>query len=250
MTTTPTRAVPGRTARPGAAATRSTLHRTRTIGLTGIALAGLLLSGCNSDNNTPTAPGPLVSSAQPGSAPSQPHAPGDDASTDASLAELIELNGLDALTGLDELDSTLESSSSDGGFTLEEVRRLDQLDTPAGSVTDIAVRFLQALAVQDWRAAAHELNLPARFHLSFRTPDQLVAILNDVRRQTGPQHLIGCDQAQRIKSNAVVVTCDGGHRVVVHVQNLVLRGVQISPDHPLDDVVHGPHTHAFTSLMP
>jgi hypothetical protein len=244
MTHTP----PPRTALdPDAAATR---HVPRPTGrrwattVTGVAVVALLLSGCRGGTTTTTAPGPLPSGSPTASANPQPTLAGDPG-TDEGLSDLTDL------TGLQDLEATLGSSATGGALTVEEVRRLDQLDTPPGTVTDIALRFLQALAAEDWRAAAAELNLPARFHLSFRSPEQLIAILRDVRRTAvGEQRLTGCDRALRVKSNAVVVTCDDDHRAVVHVQNLSLRGVQISPDHPAGDVVRGPHSHAFSTLMP
>ena len=130
------------------------------------------------------------------------------------------------------------------------VSRLAGRETPAGTTAAIALRFVRALERDDWRAAAVELNLPARHRLSFRTPAQVVAVLADVRDNAGGDQIQGCDTARVVKSDAVVVTCTGGHRVVVHVQNLVLRGVQIAAEHPRDDVVSGPHAHAFSALAP
>lgn len=149
----------------------------------------------------------------------------------------------------DRADDGVDARAVSTALNAEDVRSLSGLPTPSGSVTAIALRFMRALRAGHWPAAAAELNLPARNRLSLTTPEFVTGVLEDVRRNAGGDALGSCDRAQRVKSDLVVVTC-GQTRVVVHLQSLVLRGVQISAEHPRQDVARGAHTHAYSELAP
>jgi hypothetical protein len=120
---------------------------------------------------------------------------------------------------------------------------------PEGSATQIALRFLVALQHGDEQAAVRELSLVGRSYFAVHDGEVRHLILRDVAAHAALAHAGPCTSADRLTAEAVVVRC-GRANIVVHVLDDPLApGVQLAPWHVRHDVFHGPHTHAFTTVM-
>lgn len=117
---------------------------------------------------------------------------------------------------------------------------------PVGQVQEVALRFMDALLVRNWAAAAVELSADTRWKLDDLTVPEVVAVLQDVRRHAGGDALRACTSLQAVTPSVVTLQC-GPVLVAVHVEPRVLPGIEIGPDHPQYDEVTGPHLHAYTS---
>lgn len=127
------------------------------------------------------------------------------------------------------------------------IDRLAFAPDPTGTGPQIALRFLRALQRRDDIAAAGTLTAIGRISVSLHGEAHLRRVMADVAAnarlvQAGP-----CTRAARLNHDAAVVTC-GARKIVVHVANGILAGVQLAPWHPRGDVYRGPHTHAYTAL--
>lgn len=127
------------------------------------------------------------------------------------------------------------------------IDRLAFVPDPTGTGPQIALRFLRALQRHDDIAAARTLTAIGRLSVSLHGEVHLRRVMADVAAnarlgQSGP-----CTSAARLNPDAAVVTC-GSRKIVVHVADGVVAGVQLAPWHPRGDVYRGPHTHAYSDL--
>ncbi|HUR14800.1 MAG TPA: hypothetical protein VM097_09955 [Mycobacteriales bacterium] len=131
---------------------------------------------------------------------------------------------------------------------LPVLTRIWMAEAPRGTVSELALRFMQALQRGDDFAADRDLHHFDRFLFSER-PEVLHAAMDDVRRHAGLPGAGRCVRAMRLAHGTAVVLC-GATRVVVHVAvGEDERGVKINEQHARRDVFRGPHRHAVTSLF-
>ncbi|HVF19504.1 MAG TPA: hypothetical protein VNA14_04590 [Mycobacteriales bacterium] len=121
-------------------------------------------------------------------------------------------------------------------------------DDPAGTVVQIAVRYLNALRAGRWYGAVDDMAFLDRVFLD---PDDAPAIGREVLRNARGNRttLPRCTSGERFAEKAVVVRC-GRVDVVVHVATRPgFRGVSVSDFHVDDDHLARPHTHAYSTRV-
>ncbi len=140
----------------------------------------------------------------------------------------------------------LDVVSLDLGIDTPIDRLTAEADTD-GTGPQIALRFLRALQRHDDIAAARTLTDIGRLAVSVHDEAHLHRVMADVAAKARLASAGPCTSARRLNADAAVVTC-GTRRVVVHVSDGLIAGVQLAPWHPRDDVYRGAHTHAFSDL--
>ncbi|HEV2889985.1 MAG TPA: hypothetical protein VGX28_06380 [Frankiaceae bacterium] len=118
---------------------------------------------------------------------------------------------------------------------------------PTGTGPQIALRFLRALQRRDDIAAASTLTAIGRLSVSLHGDAHLHRVMADVAANARLVTAGPCTSAARLNHDAAVVTC-GTRKIVVHVADGIVAGVQLAPWHPQGDVYRGPHTHAYSDL--
>jgi hypothetical protein len=129
----------------------------------------------------------------------------------------------------------------------EPIDRLAFAPDPTGTGPQIALRFLRALQRRDDIAAAGTLTAIGRLSVSLHGEEHLRRVMADVANHARLATAVPCTSAARLNHDAAVVTC-GTRKIVVHVADGILAGVQLAPWHPHGDVYRGPHTHAYSDL--
>jgi hypothetical protein len=132
-------------------------------------------------------------------------------------------------------------------FGDEPIDRLAFAPDPTGTGPQIALRFLRALQRHDDIAAARTLTGIGRLSASLHGEAHLHRVLADVANHARLATAGRCTSAARLNHDAAVVTC-GARKIVVHVADGFVAGVQLAPWHPRGDVYRGSHTHAYTAL--
>jgi hypothetical protein len=127
------------------------------------------------------------------------------------------------------------------------IDRLAFAPDPTGTGPQIALRFLRALQRRDDIAAAGTLTAIGRLSVSLHGEAHLRRVMVDVANHARLATAGPCTRAVRLNPDAAVVTC-GTRKIVVHVADGFVAGVQLAPWHPRGDVYRGPHTHAYTAL--
>ncbi|MDT4941024.1 MAG: hypothetical protein QOJ34_1113 [Pseudonocardiales bacterium] len=127
------------------------------------------------------------------------------------------------------------------------IDRLAFAPDPTGTGPQIALRFLRALQRRDDIAAAGTLTAIGRLSMSLHGDAHLRRVMADVANHARLATAGPCTSAARLNHDAAVVTC-GNRKIVVHVADGIVAGVQLAPWHPRGDVYRGPHTHAYTAL--
>ena len=147
----------------------------------------------------------------------------------------------------DDLDFNLDL---DLDIDIDDDKPIDRLAVepdPTGTGPQIALRFLRALQGHDDLAAARTLTAIGRLSVSLHGEAHLHRVMADVAAKSGLVTAGRCSSAARLNPDAAVVTC-GARKIVVHVADGYIAGVQIAPWHPRGDVYHGPHTHAYSDV--
>jgi hypothetical protein len=140
--------------------------------------------------------------------------------------------------------------STDLDLDLGEDKPIDRLafaPDPTGTGPQIALRFLRALQRRDDIAAAGTLTPIGRLSVSLHGDAHLRRVMADVANHANLATARPCTSAARLNHDAAVVTC-GNRKIVVHVADRIVAGVQLAPWHPRGDIYRGPHTHAYSDL--
>jgi hypothetical protein len=178
---------------------------------------------------------------------------GDRPTPQAAPVTSAQIEAPVVIVAVPEPEPTLDVPSGAGAdldVDLGEDKPIDRLafaPDPTGTGPQIALRFLRALQRHDDIAAAGTLTAIGRLAVSLHGEAHLRRVMADVANHARLATAGPCTSAARLNHDAAVVTC-GARKIVVHVADGIVAGVQLAPWHPRGDVYRGPHTHAYSDL--